>query len=696
MAAKKQHCEYLHSCFLSRPASIGLGVSTLTKLPFSIAAHARDIFVEGGAAGLKAQKAGFIICCTKQGLEYLKNIIDSKYHNRLLLNYHGIEFDQLYNKFNRHKKSRSEFIIAAGRLVEKKGFSYLIEAFTEVLHKHPGVSLLIAGDGPQKQFLNNKIEKAGLSGKVHLAGRLEHDYLLKLLAQAEILAVPSVIDANGDRDGIPNVILEAFSVGTAVIASNLAGISEAVINEKTGLLTEPGDKMKLAGAIDRLLTNKSLKNLLAENARKMLADNFDIEKNCRKLVEAFEKGCCPDSKKISIAHIVEGFVGGMSTYLCNVLVSLKETGFDVALIYSPDRCEAGAPAKIKRLKQQGIKIHTVPMTRAVNPPLDLYCLLILIKILLRERFDIIHTHCSKAGALGRIAAAITGVGKIYHSSHCFAFLRCGNFLAKKAYLIIERFLAGFTTKFIAVSDFDADSAKNCRVFTEDKCVIVNNALPVKKFRRKEICQTVSQTRRFFNLPLESFVVATVCRLVEYKGLFAFIETAKFSKSNAVFVIAGDGPLKAKIENYIAVNSLSEKVKLLGHLCDMDRLYKICDLVVLCSRMEAQPFTLLEAMRAGCTVIAADAAGNRELLADERGLLVRPEPGKLAEAVDYLLSGSQKRTQLARNAYEYFCNRHRLEDQVRRLACIYLDKFHTKQRTCNIADNRTEKICSGKY
>lgn len=693
--AKKQYSQHLHACFLSWPACIGLGVSFLTKLPFSIAAHARDIFVEGGAVGLKVQKARFITCCTRQGLEYLKNNIDSVYHNRLFLNYHGIELNRPCNNFDCQEKDSSEFIIAVGRLVEKKGFGYFIEAFTKVIQKYPDVSLVIVGDGPRKQHLKSMIERADLAGKVHLVGWLDHGYVLKLIGQAKILIVPSVIDADGDRDGIPNVILEAFSVGTPVIASNLAGICEAVIDEKTGLLVEPGDITKLADFIERLLTDKRLIAILTENAREMLADNFNIRKNSLKLAELFEKGRCYDKTKIKIAHIVEGFVGGMSTYLCNVLVSLEDAGFDVTLIYSPGRCDAGSPAKIDRLQEHGVKVRTVPMTRAINPVVDLYCLFVLTKILLKERFDIIHTHCSKAGALGRIAARFAGTRKVYHSSHCFAFLRCGNFLTKKIYLLVGRFLAGFTTKFIAVSNSDADSAKNWKIFGEDKCVIVNNGLPVKTCQ-KEICETVSKIRLFFDLPLESFVVATTCRLVKYKGLFTFLEAARLSKNNAVFVIAGDGPLRKKVEKCISDNGLSEKVKLLGHVCDMDRLYRICDLVVLCSQMEAQPYFILEAMRANCTVIASDVAGNRELLAGDRGMLVKPEPTKLAKAVDYLLSDSQKRFQLSQNAYEYFCNRHRLEDQVQKLACIYLDKVYNKERTCNIADCRTERICSEKH
>ena len=689
---EKQYVQHIHACFLSWPACIGLGVSILTELPLSISAHARDIFVEGGAVGLKAKKARFISCCTRQGLEYLKSNIDSAYHNKMFLNYHGIETERLCGRLGHQENGTSEFVIAVGRLVEKKGFGYLIEAFAEVLRKWPDVSLVIVGDGPGKQVLKNKIEKSGLAGKIYLAGWLEHSWAVKLIGEAKILIAPSVIDADGDRDGLPNVILEAFSVGTPVVASNLAGISEAVINERTGLLVKPGDKTELADAVERLLGDKNLSSLLAENAEKMLVDNFNIEKNCLKLGEAFEKGGCSENEKVKIAHIVEGFVGGVSTYLCNVLVLLKEADFDVTLIYSPDRFDAGVPAKIERLKDRGVKILTVPMTRTINPLIDLYCLFVLAKILLKERFDIVHTHCSKAGALGRIAAWFAGIRKVYHSSHCFAFLRCGNFLTKKIYLFIERFLAGFTTKFIAVSDCDDNSAKKWKIFGEDKCIIVNNGLAKKK-TCQEPCETVSEIKQFFNLPPESFVVATACRLVEYKGLFTFLEAARLSKSDAVFVIAGDGPLRTKIEKYISANGLSGKVKFLGYVCDMDRLYRICDLVVLCSQMEAQPYLVLEAMRAKCTVIASDVAGNRELLAGDRGLLVKPEAGGVARAVDYLLSDGQKRFQLAQNAYEYFCGRHRLADQVHKLAGIYLDEDYAKERTCNIADWCTEKICS---
>lgn len=287
---EKRNVSHIHAYFLSWPACIGLGLSILTKLPLSISAHARDIFIENGAYKLKVQYAKFVTCCTREGLNHLKKRIIAEYHSKLFLNYHGIELNG-HNRYRICSKNgtSSDLIVAAGRLVKKKGFEHLLEAFDRVVQKKPDAALVIAGDGPQRRFLKSMIERLGLRNNVHLTGWLEHDHTLKLIEQAKALVVPSIVDRDGDRDGIPNVILEAFSVCTSVIASSLPGIAEIVSNERTGLLVEPGDTERLAVAIERLLADTDLADFLADNARKAVRRNFNIEETCRKLAELFEK-----------------------------------------------------------------------------------------------------------------------------------------------------------------------------------------------------------------------------------------------------------------------------------------------------------------------------------------------------------------------------------------------------------------------
>lgn len=376
-------------------------------------------------------------------------------------------------------------------------------------------------------------------------------------------------------------------------------------------------------------------------------------------------------RRIKIVHILEGFVGGLATYMCNVLPQLKKCGFDVTLVCSLRRSAPDAAEKIAELRKTGIAVCIIPMCRKITPILDLYCFFAILKLLIKHRFDIVHTHCSKAGAIGRTAASLAGIKTRFYSSHCFAFLRYGNFFTKRIYRFIEKLLGKITTRFIAVSQSDAEAADRAGIFPPDKCVIVNNGLcRIEPLLGAQKCSKDTISKTSLGLAENVFVVTTACRLVEYKGIFTFLEASKLSNSSCIFLIAGDGKLKSKIQKYIFKNSLSEKAKLLGHVSDMKGLYSITDIVVLCSAMEAQPYLLLEAMRAKRPIIATDVAGNRELLANKRGLLVKPSPERIARAVDELLSDESKRKRLAGAAYEYFNERHRLEKQIMQLTQTY--------------------------
>ncbi|MBC8481178.1 MAG: glycosyltransferase [Planctomycetes bacterium] len=343
--------------------------------------------------------------------------------------------------------------------------------------------------------------------------------------------------------------------------------------------------------------------------------------------------------------------------------------------------------KIKKLQAKGVKIHSVPMTRAINPLVDIYCLLAITWILISGNFDIVHTHCSKAGILGRLAATVAGVSIKIHSSHCFAFLRCGNRLKRKIYLLLERLAAKVTTKFIAISSHDARTAQKYKIIPHDKISLVNNALYIDESPAKKPCHILAPTKPSNNKP----VAATICRLVEYKGIFTFLQAAKLSKSDCRFVIAGVGDLQPSIKNYINANKLSKKITLAGYVSDMNKFYSICDIVVLCSSMEGQPFVLLEAMRAGCAIVATNVPGNRELLRDNRGLLVGNSPTQIAEGIDRLICDPKLRNELARNAFDYLYAEHKIQDQIKKLAKIYLAEITQRKWEYEVASCIKTKI-----
>ena len=282
---------HIHAYFLSWPAIIGLALAAVTGRPFSISAHARDIFVEHGAMELKVARAGFVTVCTKQGLKYLKDSLPEKYHNKLHLNYHGIKttFDlPVHDERSISMSGGVDTVIAVGRLIGKKGFKDLLRAFELVVKKKSEPRLVVVGDGSEREQLEKLIKKLGLENHVELLGWQSEEKTLLLIRQAALLVAPSLIANDGDRDGIPNVILEAFISGTPVIAARLDGISEAVEHRKNSLLVKPGDIKELASAIDELLRDKQLQRRLSQEVRETVIERFDLDKNAGRLIRLFE------------------------------------------------------------------------------------------------------------------------------------------------------------------------------------------------------------------------------------------------------------------------------------------------------------------------------------------------------------------------------------------------------------------------
>lgn len=394
-------------------------------------------------------------------------------------------------------------------------------------------------------------------------------------------------------------------------------------------------------------------------------------------------------KAIKVVHILEGFVGGMSTYVCTVLPQLAQNGFDVTLVCSLNRCCCDASARISKLRESGVKVHIIPMCREINPLKDTHSFAMVLHFLLKNKFDIVHTHCSKAGALGRIAAIVAGRNVILHSPHCFAFTRCNSRFKKLLYLVLEQLLGRLTTKLVTVSQSEVSVAVRSHIVPADKCIRVRNGLSNGRVFSNTSLKSTGKVS--LGLDKDARIVATACRLVEYKGIFRFLEAAKICCArNTVFLIAGDGELRASVERFISENQLNDKVRLLGYVSNMEQIYAICDVVALCSDAEAQPYLLLEAMRAKCPIVATSVIGNKELISHGKtGLLVEPTAASIAAAIDELLDNKDKRNGYAENAYAYFCKHHTLEKQVSELTEIYKSCINNRRGLYGAAKLSTE-------
>jgi glycosyltransferase involved in cell wall biosynthesis len=281
---KKQNISHIHAHFADRAAVIAMVASKFLNVSYSFTAHASDIYVSPILLSEKIMNAKFVTTCTAYNKAYLERLTGK--HVDLV--YHGIDIEKIDIRSELYNKSPSCLILSVGQLKEKKGFSYLIKACDNLNKEGLEFKCEIIGDGPSRLSLEKHISDLNLEDKVRLIGALPHNKVLEKYKQATIFALPCVVGENGDRDGIPNVLLEAMSNRIPVVSTRLSGIPELIKEGFTGLLVDPEDEVALAGCIARLLRDPELRNSLSQRGYQLIKDKFDIKKNVETLITLFD------------------------------------------------------------------------------------------------------------------------------------------------------------------------------------------------------------------------------------------------------------------------------------------------------------------------------------------------------------------------------------------------------------------------
>jgi len=279
--------EHLHAHFARGATRLVMLASMLIDLPFSFTAHARDIFANDVRPPLlreQIDRAAFVVTVCDYNRDFLVRETGAS-PDKIRVVRNGVDLE----KFAPDAAVPREvgFVLAVGRLVEKKGFLHLIEAVR--LLREGGVALRceITGDGPERGRLAEAVRVAGLEAAVQLTGGASQETLVDLYRRASVLALPAIVAANGNRDALPTVLLEAMACGTPVVSTRLAGIPEIVEHGVDGLLVEPGDAPALARALEALLTDASLRARLAAAARAKVEARFDLRTSASALRELF-------------------------------------------------------------------------------------------------------------------------------------------------------------------------------------------------------------------------------------------------------------------------------------------------------------------------------------------------------------------------------------------------------------------------
>ena len=279
--------QHIHAHFVDRAATVALVAGRLLGLPYSATAHANDIYVSPVLLPEKLADAAFVATCTRYNAAHLHTVAGGQDVDIACV-YHGVDVDR-YEPPERNGDDGRPTILAVGQLKEKKGFRHLVTACAMLRQRGHAVDCRIVGEGPEHAALQAQINHLGLRDVVTLLGARPHTDVIAEYRAASMFALPCVVSANGDRDGIPNVILEAMAMQLPVISTRHSGIPEAVIDGETGVLVPPEDPVALADALEQLLVDHAQRVMMGRRGRQAVTARFDVADNVEELLRCFQR-----------------------------------------------------------------------------------------------------------------------------------------------------------------------------------------------------------------------------------------------------------------------------------------------------------------------------------------------------------------------------------------------------------------------
>ena len=290
---------HLHAHFAHGSATVTWLAATITGLPFSFTGHAKDLYSPAlNPAGLLARKlaaARFVVTCTDANRVYLRPLANG---TPVHLAYHGLnaDFAELVGGNGRGPvaartgRPPPPRILGVGRLVPKKGFDTLVEACALLRRRGVDLEAVIAGEsGEHEQEIRALIGRHDLAGRVRLAGPMSQAELYAQYREATVFCLPCRVLDDGDRDGIPNVLVEAMACGLPVVTTAVSGIPELVGHGANGLLVAPDDPEALAGELLRVVTDQRLARRLGRAGRAGVAERFDGDRLAVRMAGLFEE-----------------------------------------------------------------------------------------------------------------------------------------------------------------------------------------------------------------------------------------------------------------------------------------------------------------------------------------------------------------------------------------------------------------------
>lgn len=374
-------------------------------------------------------------------------------------------------------------------------------------------------------------------------------------------------------------------------------------------------------------------------------------------------------------HVVgDSKFGGGSIIVLRLAEAARQRGWGVHVL-------ATDPVFVQALWNAGVEVVDLNVIwREINPVRDTVGCYRLYRFLRHNRYDVVHTHTSKAGFVGRLAACQARIPVVIHTVHGFAFHEQSRPLALKSYALLERLASHWCDRIVTVSEFHRKWALDLGIGNEQKVVAIPNGIAES---RVSPSKSAADIRSELGLQSDNAAILATGRLAPQKGFEYLIQAAailctRYSRPFRI-LLAGEGPMRPLLQAQARKLGVADRVVFLGFRSDVGDLLAAADLVVLPSLREGLSIALLEAMAAGKAIVTTTIGSNREVVQHGATALLVPskDPDALAEAITQLMQNAELRHRLGVAARERYREHYTEERMVQAYMQLYMDLYSSK-------------------
>ena len=367
-------------------------------------------------------------------------------------------------------------------------------------------------------------------------------------------------------------------------------------------------------------------------------------------------------KKIKIVHIqLLPLLSGVQNVMLAILNSLDKNKYDIYIISKP-----GGPL-VERVLELGYNYIPLRSFKRRVSIMDFVAFMKLIIIFNKYNFDIVHTHSSKPGFIGRIAARIAGVPKIVHTVHGFPFHPYQNKLIMNFYRYMEKFASLFCDKVVFVNNSERETAIVNHLIQPQKVITIYNGIELPKIE-------IQKKRKS-----DKFIIGSCLRFWKQKNIIETVDAAiRVCKQNEniKFIFVGDGELYNVVEKMVYDSGLIDRIQLPGWQKNVTEWLQKFDVFLLYSKWEGLPLSILEAMSFGLPIVASNIKGNNELVSDNNGFLVPINDIDRLSAVLLSLPNKKERLKkLGENSRKLIGDKFNITDFIRKYKDVYDQEYN---------------------